>query len=456
MVLARKYLLIRLVVFQKSQTGVDAMRNLQTSLAAVLFATAAIGGSVTVFAEEPSASELGLMRGFAPSKETFVDATNWTIYPFNRWGFQNVRRFHPTAALPNDPRAVIPLETASQNLDQLPVELPGGETRAVRAIMESWQTDAIVVLHEGKLVYERYWNGMSPTQPHWIASVSKSFIGTYAAMLVDRGVLDQERTIESYVPELAESGFKGATIRQLLDMTAGTAWDESPEQLADAKSPARLYGAASGIWMIPGVRSTGVAGFLPTIGSSRAHGESFVYNSPQVDVLGWAVTNVTKKPLDRSVGEEIWAKLGTECEGYYFLDGGGAPSATGGMVICARDMARFGQMILNGGHFGGRQIVPDSVITKIQTLGDKAAFAKGSHADVYPNGAYRDFWWLTNDDDGAFMAKGIFGQYIYVNPRRQVVIARQASEKLSADKRRFAEVETAFKTIAARLSPDPE
>ena len=407
--------------------------------------------SPATLAADLTAAELGIMQGFAPGKGKFVDASNWNVYPLNRWSFQNMRRFMPTAPMPADPAKVIPFEEARRDLGFVKVKLDAG-TQTFTDILEAWQTDSVVVLHNGVLVYERYWNGMTAKQPHWVASVSKSYIGTAAAMLVERGVLNREATVASYVPELADSGFADATIGQILDMTAGTDWDESPAAWADAKSPARQYGAASGSLMKPGEPSVGVAGFLPTVKKSRPHGEIFVYNSPQVDVMGWVLAKVTGLSLDKLIDREIWSKLGTECEAYYNLDGRGQPHATGGLNICARDMARFGQMMLNGGHLNGRRIVPDVVVKKIRTLGSVEAFAKGPRASTYPKGAYRDYWWITNDRDGAYLAKGVFGQLIYVNPRARVVIARHGSEKEPSSARRNIEVEGAFQAVADFLS----
>jgi CubicO group peptidase (beta-lactamase class C family) len=202
---------------------------------------------------EPTASELRLMQGFPPPQDKFVDATNWTIYPFNRWGFQNVQRFQPTAFLNNGLDNSVPWQMNLQNLDQLRIKTPDKMTFEVRNLMEVYNTDALVVVQSGRLVYERYWNGMTPTTPHWLASTSKSVVGTAAAILVDRGVLDRERKIKDYIQELAKSGFGDATLDQLLDMTAGTAWDESMDELINPESFARQYGAAAGSWKIKGV-----------------------------------------------------------------------------------------------------------------------------------------------------------------------------------------------------------
>lgn len=418
----------------------------------IVFVNITICVTPTISANDMTAADLGLMDGFNPPDNKLVDSTNWVEYPFNRWGFQNIRRILPTAKLHYNPSSVIPFQENKLNLDHLEVELGDGNIMSVIEIMKSWQTDSLVVLHNGVIVYERYWNGMTPLQPHWVASVSKSYIGTLGAMLVERGVLDREALVSTYVPELSDSGFSKATVGQTLDMTAGTSWDESPAAFADPKSPARQYAAASGSVMIPGVRGIGVAGFLPTIEQDRPHGKIFVYNSPQVDVMGWIIENVTGRSLVENINSEIWSKLGTECDASYILDARGVPWATGGMSICARDMARFGQMMLNEGQFGGQRIVPDSVVKKIRTQGNTKAFAAGPRAATYPKGAYRDYWWITNNPDGAYLAKGVFGQLIYINPKARVVIARHASEKEASNAQKNLEVEGSFQTIADYLS----
>lgn len=401
---------------------------------------------------EPTASELRLMQGFPPPQDKFVDATNWTIYPFNRWGFKNVQRFQPTAFLNNGLNNSIPWQRDLQNLDKLKIKTPDKKTFEVRNLMEVYNTDALVVVHSGRLVYERYWNGMTPTTSHWLASTSKSVVGTVAAILVDRGVLDREKKIRDFIPELAKSGFGNATLDQLLDMTAGTAWDESMDELKNPESFARQYGAAAGSWKIKGVESDGVFAFLPLIKQDREHGKSFVYNSPQVDVLGWILNRATGKSLERIVSDELWSHLGAEAPAYYMLDTGGFAWATGGLSTTARDLARFGLLMLQKGQFNGHRIFPERVATDIQNKGDKKAFAIGSHADLYPGGAYRNYWWIKNDDDGAYLAKGIYGQYIYINPKKDVVIVRFASEKVSADRERMKRVEASFKAIATYLS----
>ena len=419
----------------------------------ILMAGAVFTMAQTTFAQiEPTAAEFGLMKGYPAAEDKRVDATNWTMYPFNRWGFQNVQRFHSTGPVDNGYQQAIPFERDIQNLDDLTVGLEGDQQFELRDLLEKYNTDGLVVLHRGKLVYERVWNDMTPTTAHWMASTSKSVIGTVAAILIERGTLDENALVKDIVPELAKSGFAKATVRQVLDMSVGTAWDESMSELMNEQSFARQYGAAANSWQIKGYDGGGVMDFIPVIKQDRKHGESFVYNSPAVDVLGWILNRVTGKTLEQNVSDEIWQHLGAEGQSYYLLDGAGIAWPTGGFNAGLYDIAKFGLLMQQGGVINGKRVFPSSITTDIVANGNHDEFANGSHADLYPNGTYRNYWWVKGNEDNAYQAKGIYGQYIYVNPTKEVVIVRFASEKVSADRERMKRVEAAFQQIADYLN----
>ncbi|TLX77075.1 serine hydrolase [Labilibacter sediminis] len=401
--------------------------------------------------QSPSAEEYGLMKGFPAAEDKRVDATNWTMYPFNRWGFQNVQRFHSTGAICNGYSETIPLERNMQNLDNLKVGLEGDQQFELRELLENYNTDGLVVVHKGELVYERLWNDMTPTTAHWMASTSKSVIGTVAAILVDRGVLDENVVVKDIIPELSKSGFGKATVRELLDMSVGTAWDESMSELMNEQSFARQYGAAANSWQIKGYNGGGVMDFLPQVKQGRKHGESFLYNSPAVDVMGWVLNRVTGKTLEQNVTDELWQHFGAEGQSYYLLDGAGIAWPTGGFNSGLYDLAKFGLLMQQEGMINGKRVFPSTVATDIYKNGNKEEFAKGSHADLYTNGSYRNYWWVFGNDDNAYQAKGIYGQYIYINPAKETVIVRFASEKVSADRERMRRVENAFQQISDYL-----
>jgi len=399
----------------------------------------------------PTSAELGLMKGFPAPEDKSVDATNWVIYPYNTWAFKNVQRFLPNATIDNGSMEAITFKRKIQNLDNLEVNVDG-KKHTVKSILETHHTDGFVVIHKGDLIYERLWNDMTPTTPHWMASTSKSIIGTVAAIFIERGVLDEHALVKDFIPELAKSGWGKASVRELLDMSVGTAWDESMSAIINEQSFARQYGAAANSWQIKGYEGGGVMEFLPNVEQDRKHGESFLYNSPAVDVLGWILNRVSGKTLEQNVSDEYWQHIGAVGQSNYLLDGSGIAWPTGGMSSGLYDLAKFGLLIQQEGMINGKRVFPSSIVKDIIENGNKEQFKKGSHADLYTNGHYRNFWWVKGDEDNSFMAKGIYGQYIYINPAKEVVIVRLSSEKESASRVRMKQVEAAFQQVSDYLN----
>ncbi|MGF1721135.1 beta-lactamase family protein [Vibrio kyushuensis] len=398
-------------------------------------------------APSPSWLDLEIMKGFPCAPEKQVKNTNWVWYPFNRWGFQNVSKFLPTTPVVTG--SSIPWEIASSK-DVMLLASPkaDGEPSTVENILNSQNTDAFVVVHKGIIVQEKYFNEMTPNTQHWLASMTKSFTGLVSEILISKGLLEREALVETYVSELKGTAIGSSTIQQLLDMTAGTAWDESMDALMNEESFARQYGNAVGTWPIDN-SAQGVFGILPQIGPEREHGESFVYNSPLTDAMGWVISAVTGKRYEEVLSELFLKDLGTEDDVYMMADTKTHAWATGGLNMTARDAARFGQLLVNKGQFGGKQIFPESVIKSIENsdvcLGE-------AFKERIPGGAYSSFFWLTNDEDGSYMAKGMFSQYIYINPTKEVVIVRLASPEVSAKPEYDMEMLPLFKAVAEELS----
>ncbi len=404
----------------------------QTLVVFLIAISAVTARAQTGDSEEPRTwQEHGLMQGFPPAPEKQVSRANWMNAPYNRYAFQNIRALLPTAAIPRGDGVVVPLPVDLQPLGRLEVNgLDGGKT-TVEDALESVLSDGIVVLHRGTIVYEQYWNGMTRTTPHWLASCTKSFTGTLVDIMIARGLIDENAPMGRYVPGLANSGFADATVRQVNDMQVGMNWNEDSEALADPNSPARQYGAAIGLFPTADTLST--YDVLPTLAKEREHG-NFHYHAPSTDALGWLLEAVTQKPYVQILGEEIWSKLGTEGEAYLMLDNKGKGWSTGGMNVTARDLARFGLMMQNGGRFNGKQVVPETVVDNIRLVGRRAPRYVETFEDEYggtfmPGGAYRSKWWVFNNEDTAFQGLGVFGQFLYVNPTAEVTIVRFSSQE---------------------------
>jgi CubicO group peptidase (beta-lactamase class C family) len=310
-------------------------------------------------------------------------------------------------------------------------------------------TDGIVVLHKGRIVYERYFGVLKEDGQHGAMSVTKSFVGTLGAMLVAEGVVDAEAPISEYVLELSGSGFGDATVRQVLDMTTAIKFSE------DYSDPnAEVWAHAHAGNPLPKSKDyTGPRSyyeFLQTVKKQGNHGEAFGYKTANTDALGWVIARVTGRSIAQLVSERIWRRLGAEQDAYFSVDSLGTPFAGGGFNTGLRDLARFGEMIRNSGSYNGQQIVPAAAIEDTRRGGDRAAFVKAGY-NLLEGWSYRNMWWITHNEHGAFGARGVHGQRLYIDPKAEMVIARFASHPVAGNAVNDPTTAPAFHALAKHL-----
>ena len=166
-----------------------------------------------------------LMHGFPPSANGQVTLANWRQAPFCRWAFHHVRELVPSAEIGNDPDDVHEWPIDRVEIGDIPIEADGIRPLSFDEFLVDTSTDGIVVARGGRIVFERYANGMTQTTPHILMSVSKSLLGLVAGVLAASGELEPDRKVTDLVPEVGETAYKGATIRQLLDMRTGVAFE---------------------------------------------------------------------------------------------------------------------------------------------------------------------------------------------------------------------------------------
>ena len=368
-------------------------------------------------AAESDPVKMGWMVGSPPPPDKVVQFANATHlrFPQTRWSFAHARNMVPTSDIWRGDGKVSELPRALRDDIDAITFMPMGKTEPMTwaQSLEANYTDAIVVLHKGRIVYERYFGVMNPHQPHMAMSMTKSFFGTLGAMLVADGRLDQNAPVSKYVPELKDTAFGDATVRQVLDMTVGVKYSEN---YADPNAEVWQHVRAGGA--LP--RPPGYAGpltfydFLLTLKKEGEHGQAFAYKTVNSDVLGWVIRRVTGKNVGELLSEAIWQKLGAEEDGYMLIDSVGTEFAGGGFNATTRDMARFGEMMRLDGRFNGQQIVPKAVVDDIRRGGDKALFAKAGYA-LLPGWSYRNMWWVSHNEHGAYSARGIHGQTIVLD-----------------------------------------
>jgi CubicO group peptidase (beta-lactamase class C family) len=390
-----------------------------------------------------------LMDDFPPAREKLVTLANWREAPFSAWAFRNVRRLMPTAniaASDQPPR----LEISLEDLGHIGFTGHDGNPTTVGRALRATATDAFVVLRRGRLAMEWYGNGMSATTPHIIFSVSKSICGTLGGILAERGLLDPNDRVIDYIPELASSVYADCTIRHLLDMAVGIAFNEDYE---DPKGDVVRYRHAAG-WdpLPPGEPPVDLRSFLSQQKpDGQQHGGLLHYVSTNTDVLGWVYERACNQPYADITSQYLWVPLGAEHDAYITVDAHNAMRAAGGICVTPRDLARFGEMIRRRGVADGRQVVSGAWIDDISERGDPQAWAASELAEIFPKGSYRNQWYRIDRERGVLVAFGIHGQFIYIHPLAELVIVRMASEATPLDPDRVRGWRRGFDAIAERF-----
>ncbi|XWK90353.1 MAG: serine hydrolase [Phormidium sp.] len=407
---------------------------------------------ITWTAENSNPNTWGWMQGAPPPKDRIIQFSNgsYAEFPQWRWSVCHFQQLMPSKLVSRGLTPYSQMDKQLADLDRVPfIPLNATKPMTWKQAFDANFTDGIIVLHDGKIVYEKYAGCLTPIDLHAAMSITKSFVGLLGEMLVSEKVLDENRLVKQYIPELAKSAFGDATVRQVLDMTTGLDYSED---YADPNAGVWKHAAAGSPLPKPddytGPRS--YFEFLQTVQKQGEHGRSFGYKTVNTDVTGWLISRTTGQPLTEVLSEKIWSKLGTELDAFMTVDSIGTPFAGGGLNLGLRDMARFGEMLLNNGKFANQQIVPETVVQKIRAGGDRRAFADAGYS-LLKDWSYRSMWWITHNEHGAFMARGVYGQSLYIDPKANMVIARFASNPIASNSTNDPTTLPAYQAVAEYL-----
>lgn len=390
-----------------------------------------------------------LMSSVPPAADQQVTLANYMTYPYGAWGFSN------SGAVGNSLHIARggPLPTWSVNekstLAELMVELDDGRQLSVEALFADQDSDGVIVTRGSDILLERYAGHSNRQQPHIWYSMTKSLVSTAFGILVEQGSVELNRSPADYIPELKGSGFERVTIQQVLDHT--TALDFKENYTDPDSAFFKFYGPALAMTYAPGgadampgkVDIYGVHDFLANyIGENPElqPGDAFEYNSANADLLGWLIARLSGQPLAEFIEQHIWQPLGSEHDAYILADRALQAVATGGMNTTLRDAALFGQLILNRGAAGGKQVVPASWVDASLQITDyhRRNMARNPTYTMVPFEAYHNMWWVIDGERGEYVAGGIFGQMIYIDRASGTVAAmynhhRDASAASSVD-----------------------
>jgi CubicO group peptidase (beta-lactamase class C family) len=408
--------------------GQCASRVSRLAGAWVLVGWLAFGGAAARAASDAAAS---VMQGFPPPADQVVDKTNVLAPAHLRWALRNTRLLVPTAGIRHAARPLALPEQPVAGLDALPVTI-GGETLTLDAYLRATQTDGFIVLQRGRIVYERYFEGFGPTQPHAWASMTKSMTGLLAAHLIATGVLDADAPLSRAVPELADTPFGDATLQQNLDMEVPTAYAPGvPPDLG-------LFGAVGLVPRHDGAPDSIVA-FLKTVRRvpDVAPGSLWFYQNGSPEAVAWAMQRATGQSWSALVEQWLWRDL-AEDDAYVAVDRHAMAMASGGLYTTLRDAARFAERV-RAGLGGAPGALPATTIrAALQPADNAARFAKGNVVPGKDGYSYRDYWYQVNDGDGSFAAAGRFGQSMLVDPKAGLTIVKFSSSPDFAPRARDA------------------
>ena len=350
-----------------------------------------------------------------------VTLANWRFAPFSRWSFQNVGELVPSAAVWDGAGAEDVARQDAAGLVGETVSLPGGAEKIADFLARS-HADALVVMKAGRFVADWFAPGMAFGNRHIAFSVSKSIVAVVAGALQEAGLVDPQAPVTDYVPEAAGSAYGDATVRQVLDMAVAIDIDEA---YLDPQSPFGRYRKAM-LWN-PGGGDEGLREFLCTLQRLPGdHGETFRYRSPNTDILGIILERASGLRIPDLLREKVFAPLGARGAVTVTVDREGTSRASAGISLTPRDLARFGEMMRQGGVAGGKRLVSEAWLSDTLGGGSKDAWDRSDFFTLFPKGRYRNKWYQTGE--GAYCGIGIHGQWLYIDPATETVIVRMSCQ----------------------------
>jgi CubicO group peptidase (beta-lactamase class C family) len=380
---------------------------------------------------------LGLMEGSPPRADQRIrfQDDSFLEFPQIRWALSHMRELCPTtnvwrgAGGASDLGSIDPATAAA--IDAVRFEDTEGLSRTFGTSHHDVYSDGIVILQRGRRVYERYFGALQAHIPHACFSITKSYVATIAAALIHEGALEDARLVSYYLPEMADTAYGDATLRDLLDMQIGVAYSE---EYADPHAEIWAYARAGGLRSRPPDYS-GPDNFyesLLTLSKQGSHGLTFAYKTVNTEVLCWVMKRVTGSRLEILLSDRIWSRIGCEQDAYLTVDSIGVAMGGGGMSASLRDLARFGELMRCEGAAQGRQLLPAAVIADIRRGSDPVKFAMAGYKQL-AGYSYRNMWWISHNPLGVFEGRGIHGQRLYIAPAADVVIARFSSHPIATN-----------------------
>jgi CubicO group peptidase (beta-lactamase class C family) len=380
----------------------------------------------------------GAAQAQVPTKPGVPMILTWTPKQQSDW-YRSIETVFKVHTIKRG-KAVHPLPVAAKQI--APTWSYGGSFWTVDAYMAAYNASGLLVIKDGKIVLERYALGRKPTDRWTSFSVAKSVTSTLVGAAIRDGKLSLDAPVTRYFPELKGSAYDGATVQNLITMSSGLKWNEDyTDPNSDvARSGGQAEATEKGI--------NPIVGYLKKLPRAHPPGTTFNYNTGETDLVGMLVSRAVGKPLADYASEKIWRPYGMEQDAIWMVDPGGMERGGCCISMTLRDYGRVGQFILDGGVANGKHILPDGWV----------ADATKSHitSDDLKPGGYGYFWWIRNDGEGTYDARGIYGQSITTFPKDRVIVVvnsawpKATGKELSAARNAF--IAAAHKAAVAQTT----
>jgi hypothetical protein len=293
----------------------------------------------------------------------------------------------------------------------------GDSTVNTQAYLDFVLTDALLIIRHDTIIHEYYANGFKDTDHHISWSMSKSVISALIGIAVDEGLIKSiEQTVTDYLPEFAGTGYEGVRIKDVLQMSSGVGFNED---YGDFNSDINVMGRYFALGMP-------MSEFAKRLKRERQPGTYNHYVSIDTQVLGMILTKATGRTITDYMQEKLWQPLGAESDAYWIVDNSGMEFALGGLNVTARDYARVGQLFLDSGRWQGNQIVPEAWV-RASVTPDAPHLMPGDRTNALRKDGYGYQWWIPEGAEDEFNAQGIYSQFIYVDPDKDMVIVKLSS-----------------------------
>ncbi|MBY5948450.1 serine hydrolase domain-containing protein [Photobacterium rosenbergii] len=391
-----------------------------------------------------SGAAMAVMDTIPASPEKQATKGTWTQAPYNKWTFRNMG-LHPSVMVPRDGDIVAIPEALDPKLAELEFDYQG-KTYTVRDAMIGDHTDGYIVVHNGKVLHEEYFGEFTEKDHHMWASSTKSLTGQALGLLVEQGKVDVNAKVETYIEELKGTHFGQRTVREVLNMVTALNYSEDYVNMEPGDFSTEYFRrlgfvAAFDLEAIDPIKDDtprGLLEFAPffTQNPDLQPSYKYEYHSPNVDVIGWIISRVSGQPLQTFIAENIWSKLGAEHDAFMMADMTFVAVATGGMNTTLRDFARVGMAMANNGKYNGEQVFSEDWVKDTFALTEeeklhtaRSDYRVDENSPVYDQWleGYKNYLWVHDSEKGIGSFRGVFGQNLYINQEKNLVIATFSS-----------------------------